>query len=214
MTRKIDSESDIPKTNEQDIEIEFLTDSPKKQKKKTSTPSSPKSAGDKTLSSKLKKVHAELEALKQERDQLKDEYLRQAAEKENLRKRLEREKSEYFQYALSDLLKEFLAVQDNLERALSSGASDDCKSLRDGVELIFKQLTDVLKRQGVTLIERETDVFDPRIQQAFMSEESEDVEKPSVGEEFQKGYMLHDRLLRPALVKVLLPKKKREKEDQ
>ncbi len=214
MTRKIDSESDIPKTNEQDIEIEFLTDSPKKQKKKISTPSSPKSSGDKTLSSKLEKVQAELEALKQERDQLKDEYLRQAAEKENLRKRLEREKSEYFQYALSDLLKEFLAVQDNLERALSSGASDDCKSLRDGVELIYKQFTDVLKRQGVTLIERETDVFDPRIQQAFMSEESEDVEKPSVGEEFQKGYMLHDRLLRPALVKVLLPKKKQEKEDK
>ncbi len=214
MTRKIDNESDIPKTNEQDIEIEFLTDSPKKQKKKISTPSSPKSSGDKTLSSKLEKVQAELEALKQERDQLKDEYLRQAAEKENLRKRLEREKSEYFQYALSDLLKEFLAVQDNLERALSSGASDDCKSLRDGVELIYKQFTDVLKRQGVTLIERETDVFDPRIQQAFMSEESEDVEKPSVGEEFQKGYMLHDRLLRPALVKVLLPKKKQEKEDK
>jgi molecular chaperone GrpE len=207
MTTKIESENDIPQAKAQDIEIEFLTDSPKKRKKKSPASSSPKSSGDKALSTKLKKAQTELEAMKQERDQIKEEYLRQAAEKDNLRKRLEREKNDYFQYALSDLLKDFLAVQDNLERALSSGDPDDCKSLRDGVELIYKQFVDVLKRQGVTPIVRETDAFDPRIQQAFMSEESEDVEGPTVGEEFQKGYMLHDRLLRPALVKVLLPKK-------
>ncbi len=211
MTRKIDSENDIPQAEAQDIEIEFLTDSPRKSKKKGPAPTSPKGDGDKALTAKLKKAQDELEALKQERDQIKDDYLRQAAEKENLRKRLEREKNEFFQYALSDLLKELLAVQDNFERALGSGDTDDCKSMRDGVELIYKQFSDALKRQGVTAIVRDSDAFDPRIQQAFMSEESEDVEGPTVGEEFQKGYMLHDRLLRPALVKVLLPKKSQGK---
>ncbi len=103
-----------------------------------------------------------------------------------------------------------MVILDNFERALSHEQKDDCQSLREGVELIYKQLLDVLKRQGVEPIEIEDEKFDPRIQQAFITEESSEISEPTVSEELQKGYRLHDRLLRPSMVKVLMPKKEGE----
>jgi len=100
-----------------------------------------------------------------------------------------------------------LVIQDNFERALSHDQDEDCQSLREGIALIYKQFLDLLKRQGVEPIELEDDKFDPRIQQAFITEESDEISEPTVSEELQKGYRLHDRLLRPAMVKVLMPKK-------
>ena len=170
-----------------------------------------KTAADKALKAKLKKREDEIKQLREDAEDLKNDFLRLAAEKDNLRKRLEREKSDYFQFALSDVLKEFLTVLDNFERALASGNREDCDSLREGIELIYKQYLDLLKKQGVQPIVCEDTAFDPRIQQAFMTEESEEVDEPTVGEEFQKGYMHHERLLRPSLVKVFLPKKNKEK---
>ena len=126
---------------------------------------------------------------------------------ENLRKRLEREKSEFYQYALSDLLEELLVVLDNFERALESESKGDGKSLRDGIEMIYKQYQNLLMKQGLTPIELKGKKFDPHIHQAFMTEESADVKEPEISEETQKGYMLHNRLLRPTLVKVRIPKK-------
>ena len=111
------------------------------------------------------------------------------------------------------MLKEFLMVLDNFERALESKNREDRGSLRKGIELIYKQYQDLLKKQGVQPIVRDDASFDPRIQQAFMTEESDEVDEPTVGEEFQKGYIHHERLLRPALVKVLLPKKRPGKEE-
>ena len=73
--------------------------------------------------------------------------------------------------------------------------------------MIYKQLLDILKKNGVTPIDSDEKSFNPHFHQAFMSEESEDVSEPTVSEVFQKGYILHDRLLRPSLVKVLTPKK-------
>ena len=151
---------------------------------------------------RFKSRHAEVK-------NMRDEYMRAVADKDNLRKRLEREKTDFFQFALSDLLKEFLEILDNFERALGS-EQEDSQSLRSGIELIYKQILDLLKKQGVIPIIHEDKVFDPQFHQAFMSQDSEDVTEPTIGEEFQKGYMLHDRLLRPALVKVLLPIKKKE----
>lgn len=213
MTKKIETEQDIQAGRERDVEIEFLSDPAREGKKKTQVMAAKKAAADKALRAKLKKRDEEVKKLRREAEDLKGDFLRLAAEKDNLRKRLEREKSEYFQFALSEVLKEFLMVLDNFERALESENREDRDSLREGIELIYKQYQDLLKKQGVQPIVCEDAAFDPRIQQAFMTEESDEVDEPTVGEEFQKGYMHHERLLRPALVKVLLPRKSPEKEE-
>ncbi len=215
MTKKIETEKDIQEGQERDIEIEFLSDPGKASRKNPTATAAKKATADKALKAKLKKKNEEIKELQKTQEELKDEYLRLAAEKDNLRKRLEREKNDYFQFALNDLLKEFLTILDNFERALESEKNEDCDdSLRMGIELIYKQYLDLLKKQGVQPIISENDAFDPRIQQAFMTEDSDDVDEPTVGEEFQKGYMLHERLLRPALVKVLLPKKSKGQEKE
>jgi molecular chaperone GrpE len=213
MAKKIETEQDIQEGHERDVEIEFLSEPSHKTKKKSPALEAKKAAADKALKTRLKKKDEEIKWLKKEAEDMKDEYIRLAAEKDNLRKRLEREKTDYFQFALSEVLREFLAVLDNFERALESENREDCDSLREGIELIYKQYQDLLKKQGIQPITSEDAAFDPRIQQAFMTEESDEVSEPTVSEEFQKGYMHHERLLRPALVKVLLPKKGEEKEE-
>ncbi len=165
---------------------------------------------DKNLKNKLKKKEAEIKALKKEKEELKDKYLRKLAEMENLRKRFERDRSEYQQYALNDFLRELLVVLDNFERALQSRDQSDGKSFQEGVEMIYRQYQDLMKKKGVVPIEISDKKFDPTIHQAVLTEESEAVAEPEVTEELQRGYLLHGRLLRPALVKVLIPKKREE----
>jgi len=160
------------------------------------------------LKDKLKKKDAEIKSLKKDLDELKEAHLRRLADMENLRKRFEREKSEFQQYALSGLLLELLVVGDNFERALQIGPSDvEGKTFREGVDLIFRMFQNLLVKHGVRPIALENRAFDPNFHHAMIVEESAEVEEPTVAEELQKGYMLHDRLLRPTLVKVLVPKK-------
>jgi len=161
----------------------------------------------KSLKNKLSKKEKEHKLLKKEKEELKDKYLRLAAEMDNLRKRVEREKKEHYQYALSEFMKELLIVLDNFERALESEDDENGKSFREGMMLIHKQYVDLLMKKGLRPIELKDNKFDPNLHQAFVTEESEEVEEPEIGEEFQKGYSLHDRLIRPALVKVIVPKK-------
>lgn len=161
----------------------------------------------KSLRHKLKKREKVCASLKKEVEEYRDKYLRLAAEMENLRKRVEREKNDFYKYALSEFLKELLVVLDNFERALKAENSEDAKGFRQGMEAIHKQYLDLLTKKGVKPIEIKDKKFDPNLHQAFMTEESEDVDEPEIGEEFQKGYSLHDRLLRPSLVKVIVPKK-------
>jgi molecular chaperone GrpE len=160
------------------------------------------------LKSKLKKKDAEIHKLRKEKEELRDQFLRKLAEMENMRKRLEREKAEYLQFALNDFLLELLDVLDNFERALSipENASDG-KTFREGVELIYRMYLNLLAKKGVQAIEIKDGVFDPSLHHAMATEESENVQEPQVGEELQKGYMLNNRLLRPAMVKVVVPKK-------
>jgi molecular chaperone GrpE len=183
----------------EEVEIEYITDEEKK----------PEAEEDelKVLQNKLKKREAENRNIKNEMEKLKDNLLRQLAEKENLRKRLEREKNDYYDYALSEFLKELLVILDNFERAIESEDEVNGKSLREGVKMIHKQYRDLLMKQGVKPIEIKENKFDPHLHQAFIIEESEDVKEPVVSEELQRGYMLHSRLLRPSLVKVMVPKK-------
>ncbi len=202
MPKKIESDADVKKENEssESIEIEYLTEQ-KNPPKKKHTPA---------RASSTKKHDAEVKALKEEIQTLKQDYLRQVADKDNLRKRLEREKTEYYQFALSEFFGELLVVLDNFERAIKSHEGKNLKSLQEGVEMIQKQLLDLLNKYGVKSIEIKDKAFNPHLHQAFMTEESEDVDEPQVGEEFQKGYTLNERLLRPSLVKVIIPKKENE----
>jgi len=164
--------------------------------------------GSRHLKEKLRKKEAEAKHLKKELDELKEQHLRKLADIENLRKRFEREKSDYFQYALSELLRELLAISDNFERALQSApAETDGKTFRDGVELIHRMLQSLLVKNGVQPIVLKDRAFDPNLHHAMTMEESENVQAPEVAEELQKGYMHHTRLLRPTLVKVRVPKK-------
>jgi molecular chaperone GrpE len=167
-----------------------------------------------TLRGKLRKKDHEIKDLLQrfydlrrEADSMKDRYLRASAEMDNQRKRLDRERGEYLQFAQGDLLKDLLAVVDNFERALkTAGSPAEGTGFQEGMELISRQLQDLIRKRGVTPVPAAGVKFDPAVHQAVLTEISEDVAEPMIGEELQKGYLLHDRLLRPALVKVLVPK--------
>jgi molecular chaperone GrpE len=160
-----------------------------------------------SLRHKLKKKEHELKSAKKASEDFREKYLRLLAEMENQRKRLEREKSDYFQFALTDVLRELISVVDNFERALKTKDQGDAKSFQEGVELIYRQFLDLIRRLGVTPVETKNEKFDPALHQAVASEESDQVAEPVIGEELLKGYKLNDRLLRPAAVKVLVPKK-------
>ncbi len=159
------------------------------------------------IKTRLHKKEAEIKALRQERDEWKDKYLRSLAEMDNARKRLERERDEYMKYALTDFLKELLLVVDNFERALQVKDESDGRSFQEGVAMIYRQLMEFLRRLGVRPVESSDKKFDPNVHQAVLTEEAEGIEEPEVAEFLQRGYWLHDRLLRPAMVKVLVPKK-------
>lgn len=161
----------------------------------------------KELKSKLNKKGKEIKLLKKEKEEFKEKFLRKAADMENLRKRMERDKDDHYKYALSEFIKELLTVLDNFERALGSRDQESDESFREGMELIHKQYLDLLMKKGLKPIEIKDKKFDPNLHQAIVTEESDDVEEQFVGEEFQKGYSLYDRLLRPTLVKVIVPKK-------
>jgi molecular chaperone GrpE len=140
--------------------------------------------------------------LKQQRDDFYDRLLRQTAEFENYRKRTERERLQLSEAAAADLLTELLPLVDDMERALKAEPGTDGEGIRKGVELIHRQLLDVLRKRGVKPIDALGADFDPHYHQAVAHEPSEGHREGEVTEEFRRGYMLGDRLLRPAMVKV------------
>jgi molecular chaperone GrpE len=144
---------------------------------------------------------SELADLQRERDDYKDRWLRKGAEFDNYRKRVERERREQADQAVVDLLQELLLVVDDFDRALTVGG-DEGGAYRKGVELIHGKLHDLLRKQGVKAMDVLGADFDPNVHMAVMHEESPDHREGEVIGELQKGYMLHDRLLRPAMVKV------------
>jgi molecular chaperone GrpE len=140
------------------------------------------------------------DALRQENQDLKNRYLRTLADFDNLRKRTEREKADFFRYATAAVLKDLLPILDNFDRALEHSDADD--EFHKGVELIYKQLYDVLYRNGLRPIDEVGVHFDPNIHEAVVREEDSTIPSHTVTMILQKGYFLHDRLLRPAMVKV------------
>jgi len=138
--------------------------------------------------------------LREQNRLLQDRVLRTLADFENFRKRSEREKQDFFKYALGTTIKDLLPVLDNFDRALEHAEEGD--EFHKGVLLIYKQLWDVLQRNGLKAIDESGVHFDPNIHEAVVREEDPSVPNHTVTSILQKGYFLHDRLLRPALAKV------------
>ncbi|MGB6742842.1 MAG: nucleotide exchange factor GrpE [Terracidiphilus sp.] len=143
---------------------------------------------------------SELEQLKAERDQLLDRVARLQAEFDNARKRAERERIEFRDYATGNVVEQFLPVVDNFELALKSTGS--AEQLRSGVTLIVKQMEEILRQMQVVAVPAVGEVFDPRVHEALGSVERDDMPDQHVAEEIRRGYKLRERLLRPALVRV------------
>ena len=145
-------------------------------------------------------LQEENEKLRAERDALFDRLARLQAEFDNARKREARERTDYRAFAISDAVEQFLPVLDNFRLALSSGGT--VEQMRMGVELIAKQMEEVLRSLNVTPVETVGMQFDPRVHEALESVETADVPDHQVLEEVRRGYRIKDRLLRPALVRI------------
>ena len=143
----------------------------------------------------------EIVELRKERDALHDRLLRQAAEFDNYRKRVERERKDSAQMAAIDFVQELLPVIDDFERALQTQAPG-AESYRQGLEIIHRALMEMLRKRGVTPIDAVGTEFDPQVHQAVAYEEAPDRRDGEVMEQFTRGYRLGDKLVRPAMVKV------------
>jgi molecular chaperone GrpE len=147
-------------------------------------------------------VATELADAQRERDDFRDRWMRKSAEFDNYRKRIERERREQGDQAVNDLLQQLLLVVDDFDRALTVDAGEGGEAYRKGVELIHAKLHDLLRRQGLRPLDAVGADFDPNVHEAVVHEASPDHREGEVIGELRKGYMMGDRLLRPALVKV------------
>ena len=149
----------------------------------------------------------EVDILKEEIKTLKEEKIRVLAEMENLRKRFEREKIDSIKYGSVNFARDVLSPGDNLERALSvineeEEQSQSIKNLIEGLLMVKKELSTALEKNGITKIDSLDKKFDPNLHQAMMEIENDELDEGVVVQEIQTGYMMHDRLLRPAMVGV------------
>ena len=147
---------------------------------------------------------SELQALKEERDGLYDRLLRKQAEFENYKKRVERERSEYVQFASAELMRELLNALDSFDLAIRNAGNEKSAgaNMLRGLDLVYKQFQDTLGRFGLKAIEAKGQPFDPNFHQAVSTVPTDEVEENIVVDELRRGYTLNGRLLRPAMVSV------------
>lgn len=145
----------------------------------------------------------EIERLKQEIENYRDRFLRMAAEFENYKKRVNREKEEFIKFAQEVLITELLPVLDNLERALNATHnSTNSANLKEGVELTYRQLMNILGKYGLSRLDVQGKTFDPAYHEAVAYEENSEYPPLTIIEELRSGYLLHSRVIRPAMVKI------------
>ena len=149
----------------------------------------------------IQQLREKIEQTEAEARRNHDAFLRQRAELENFKKRMQREMTEALRFASEPLIRELLPVIDNLERAVEHGDGNG-KSVLEGVQLVLKSLLDTLERHGVKRIEAVGEPFDPARHEAMAQVHSPSHQPNQVIEQHHSGYLLHDRLLRPALVTV------------
>ena len=153
-----------------------------------------------TLEGQLSAMTAERDKLAAEKADLNDRLLRARAEFDNARRRAERERSDYLQFAAMDLVKDVLPVLDDFERALKVETAD--RDYAKGIELIYQRLYDALTKLGLEPIETQGCQFDPNVHQAVERVHTDEAEDQTVLGEFQRGYNFKGKLLRPAMVRV------------
>jgi molecular chaperone GrpE len=153
-----------------------------------------------TFQAEIVQLSAEKEQLVRERLDLQDRVLRLQAEFDNFRKRSEKDRSEFVQYAGMELVRELLPVLDNFELALK--AEPACKEYAKGVEMIYQRMADTLRKTGLEPIEAEGKIFDPHIHQAVEKVQTADAPDETIIGEFQRGYKYKGKLLRASMVKV------------
>ena len=159
------------------------------------TPKKPKKSKNDTAA-----LTARVQTLEQELSANKEQYQRMLAEYANYKRRTEQEKEQIGAFTTAALLSKLLPILDNMERAVAAPAGDDYKT---GVDMIMRQLHEELAKMGLAEIAEEGVPFDPEIHNAVMREDAEDVDVDTVAQVFQKGYRYGDRVLRPAMVKVI-----------
>ncbi len=161
-------------------------------------------SGDiKALKDELEAVRAELDEKSKKCDDYLDKFQRTVAEFDNFKKRSIKEKEALYIDAASDVIKYFLPAMDNTERALQAIAADSsAQTLKDGVEMVFKQIRDAFKSIGVEEIKAVNETFDPMLHNAVMHVDDESLGHNAVVEEFQKGYIYKDKVIRYSMVKV------------
>ena len=152
---------------------------------------------------KKEKKKSKKEKLKEELDEMTDKYTRLFAEFQNFRSRNEKEKIQNYEMGEKNIIEKLLPIVDNFERGIEALSEEELKSpVGEGMNLIYKQLTDTLKDMGVEEIEAEGKEFDPELHNAVMHEENDEYDENVIIEVLQKGYKFHDTVIRHSLVKV------------
>jgi molecular chaperone GrpE len=159
--------------------------------------------------SRARRAHDELEGTREravraeeEAGRVREALLRKSADFDNLKRRTEKDKAEYFKFALADAFHDLLAVLDNFERALAHRGDASSEDFQAGIDMIARQLGDTMRKYGLVEVPALGRAFDPNVHEAVVREETPAAAPGTVLEVFQKGYTLNDRLLRPARVKV------------
>ena len=161
-----------------------------------------------SLKNKFEEVKREAEASDKEAEEYLDHLKRLKAEFENYKKRMVKERQQIVNWAIEDLIKEFLPVLDDLERAIDSAkVSQDFSSLLEGIKMVYDHFRQILRKKGIEEISAEGEEFDPHLHEAIMRIESDEHPDNIVVEEMRKGYKFKDKVLRPAMVKVNKRKK-------
>lgn len=199
--KKIEIHTEIEENGKQK-KISKEIDSGKKDKEKTDDP--------------LKVMKARLESVEQELKDSHDRFLRVSAEFENYKKRAAREMNDFGKFANESFVKAMLPVVDNLDRAIESSSDDDhsIRSVVEGVNMTLKEILKIFEQFGVKPFESLGKTFDPALHQAVMQKETDNHPEKTILNELEKGYMMHDRLLRPAMVVVSKTTESENQENQ
>ncbi|SHJ79158.1 nucleotide exchange factor GrpE [Paramaledivibacter caminithermalis] len=159
---------------------------------------------EETNNTKVEEKAEDIDNLKNQLEDYKNKFTRLSADFQNYKRRIEKEKSDIYKFGSEKIVVDILPVIDNFERAIKAAKDNDKETdgLLDGIEMIFSQLVDVLKKHGVEEIDAFEKEFDPNLHHAVMQEEASDRESNIVTEVFQKGYTLNSKVIRPSMVKV------------
>ncbi|WP_141395189.1 nucleotide exchange factor GrpE [Bacillus sp. FJAT-45066] len=180
----------VEETNEQEVQEEIITEEFTEEVKEAPVSNEEEST-------------SELEELQSKLNESENKYLRLHADFDNFRRRVRLDQEATQKYRAQNLVTDILPALDNFERALKVDSEDEqIKTFLQGMDMVYRQLMDALKNEGVEVIEAVGQSFDPHLHQAVMQVEEEGVEPNTVVEEFQKGYKLKDRVIRPSMVKV------------